>query len=112
MKLLSIEYLESLKPNYVKQGYPVPKWISFSEALINEGWTVRAHYAKTTFSKYLFISKGKISKKIRFSNHKPNRNKENINDCDYYVGISHNQILTTEKLLDKLKQMEAKIGTV
>ncbi len=101
-KTLSTEYLDSLKPSYTSQDYPIPKWIIFSQTLIKDGWVVRLYRAKTTFSKYLFISRDKKMLKIRFSNHKANKLKELANDCDFYVGVGNKGVITTEELLRTL----------
>jgi hypothetical protein len=107
---LTIEYLVGLEPSYIKQGYPVPKWIQFSKTLLNDGWTIRLHRAKTTFSKYLYINKGELSLKIRFSNHKANRGAEDRNDSDYYVGVGNKGVITTEQLIIQIKELETQIS--
>ncbi len=104
MKKLTLEYLENLKPSYTKQNYLVPKWIQFSEELIKNEWIVKLHRAKTTVSKYLYIFKNNLEYKIRFSNHKANKEKEFSNDCDFYVGIGNRGVITTEQLLEIIKK--------
>lgn len=104
---LSLDYLEQIKPRYTDNNYNVPKWIIFSEALLQRGWKVSVYYAKTTVSKYIYIEKGDIKKKVRFSNHKPNSRMESRQDADYYVGVSNNQVLRTEELLTKLYDIDA-----
>ena len=101
-KKLTVKYLEALKPSYAKSGYTTPKWITFSEALLQAGWKVELKRSKTTFSKYIYINKGDRSFKIRFSNHKPNKGQQETNDCDFYVGISNGQVITTEMVLKKV----------
>jgi hypothetical protein len=100
---LTLEYLERLKPSYIAKNYPVPKWIQFSEELISDNWHVRLHRSKSTVSKYLYISKNNKNFKIRFSNHKPNKMKENNEDCDFYVGIGNRGVITTSEVLEILK---------
>ncbi len=34
VKYASLEYFKSLKPGYIMKGYPVPKWILFSETML------------------------------------------------------------------------------
>lgn len=99
-QLLTIEYLVGLKPSYIKKGYPVPKWIQFSQILIGNGWTVELYRSKTTLSKYLYISCGGMEYKIRFSNHKANKAKEEMMDCDFYVGVGNQGVITTEELIE------------
>jgi hypothetical protein len=97
---LSQKYLDSIKPNYLIKGYPVPKWIQFSEAMLDMGFSVDMQESKSTVSKYLYLKKGDKKFKIRFSNHKPNYNKELGGDCNYYVGVGHTGMITTEQLID------------
>jgi len=101
-KKLTLKYLEILKPVYIEKNYPVPKWIFFSQALIEAGWRVELIRSKSTFSKYIYIHKGDKNFKIRFSNHKPNKGQQETNDCDFYVGISNGQVITTEMVLKKI----------
>jgi len=103
-EILTLDYLESLKPNYEKNGYPVPKWIIFSETLINWGFVVELYRAKTTYSKYLYVEKGEDKFKVRFSNHPPAYKQEVNGDCDYYVGVGNLGIVTTEQLLATIKR--------
>lgn len=95
-------YLDIIKPRYARNQYPIPKWIIFTEQLLQWNWQIFLYRAKSTYSKYLYISKGKQTIKVRFSNHKPNKFNQVNNDSDYYVGISHSESLTTEALLEKL----------
>lgn len=97
--LLDNDYLNRLKPSYLDKGFPIPKWIMFSQILIAHGWTVELIRSKTTFSKYLHVSIGEMAYKIRFSNHKANKAAENKMDCDFYVGVGNNGVITTEELI-------------
>jgi len=102
------EKLDSYKPRYLKGGYPVPKWIVFCEGALKLGFKVSLHRAHTTFSKYIFITgRDGATKKVRFSNHKAAYYKEVAGDCDYYVGVGHQGIITTEQLLDILKGVKS-----
>ena len=102
-EILTHEYLDSLKPHYLENGYDVPKWIIFSETLLDWGCSVSLLRAKTTYSKYLFVKKGKEEIKVRFSNHKASFKQEANGDSDYYVGVGNFGIVTTEHLLKKLE---------
>jgi len=97
---LSLEYLKSLEPRYTKQGYSVPKWIIFCKELIKNGWEVSLYRSKSTVSKYVFIKKDDKKYKVRFSNHKANRQKEDTGDCNFYVGVGNKGVITTEQLLE------------
>lgn len=87
------------------ENYPKPfapaKYLLFMEQMIKAGWRVKLY--KAGVSKYIFIEKGTDLFKIRFSNHKPLYGREIENDCDFYVGVSHTQVSTTEQILEKLK---------
>ena len=103
LEQLTKEKLDKRKPFYEKNGYSIPKWIFFCETLIDKGWDCNLYDAKATVSKYVYISKGKLNFKIRFSNHMPNKNKQQESDSDFYVGISHNGVITTEDLIKKIE---------
>ena len=89
-------------PAYLRKGFPIPKWITFSKILIQDGWTVKLFRSKSTYSKYLYVSKNGFKYKVRFSNHKANRFQESKKDSDFYVGVGNSGVLTTEELLKKL----------
>lgn len=80
--------------------YKPPKYFEFIKTMILNGWTVKLYTAGV--SKYIFVIKGMHIYKIRFSNHKPIREKELENDCDFYVGITHLQASTTEQVIEKI----------
>lgn len=106
MEKLTKKYLKGLAPSYKKKGYNVPKWIIFSYAMISDGWDVYLIRSKSTVSKYVYILKGKKELKIRFSNHKANFHKEMQNDCNFYVGVGHKGVVTTEELIAKLRRIK------
>lgn len=72
------------------------------KSMLNDGWEVKLYEVKR--SKYVFVSKHNMLFKIRFSNHKPIYEKEMKSDCDFYVGISHKQVSTTDQVIQKIKQ--------
>ena len=49
--------------------------------------------AKTTWSKYVTVShdflRDGAEYKVRFSDHMPNKMKETMKDCDFFVGKTH-----------------------
>lgn len=100
------------KINKMIEHYPKPyapaKYLIFIKAMLEAGWKVKIYVANKV-SKYVFIIKGDTIYKIRFSNHKPLYGKELENDCDFYVGISHKQVTTTEELLKKLNALPQSI---
>jgi hypothetical protein len=52
--------------------------------------------AVTTVSKYVFVRRGGKRFKVRFSNHKPARWREQSRDCDFFVGITNTGVTRTE----------------
>lgn len=89
--------------NYPKQ-YSTPKYLLFIRDMIEDGWEVKLHEVRV--SKYVFVTKGTQTFKIRFSNHKPILSKELEEDCDFYVGVSHKQVSTTQQIMEAVKQKE------
>lgn len=99
---MSLDHLKKLKPRYIQNGYPVPKWIKFCETMIKHGWRVKVYQAYKTVSKYIYIRKGKFEYKVRFSNHMPAEDSDNFERSDFYVGISRGGKINTESLIEKL----------
>lgn len=94
-----ISKVDFLIENY-NPSYPVPKYLLFIKEMLKNGYTVKVYQSRV--SKYVFLVKDNKITKIRFSNHKPLFGKEEEGDCDYYVGVSHKQVMTTEKLTEEL----------
>lgn len=82
--------------------YPTPKYLLFIKQMLESGWEVKLY--KSGVSKYVFTIKGNDIFKIRFSNHKPIYGRQLENDCDFYVGISHAQVYTTEQIIAKINK--------
>lgn len=86
-----------------RYGYQPPKYLLFIRDMLERGWGVSLYKGgQRGISKYVFLRKGTHFYKVRFSNHRPIYNKEVTNDCDFYVGISHTQVSTTEDIIKKL----------
>lgn len=98
-KTISLKIIDEMIETY-PQKYKPPKYIAFMELMILKGWNVKLYTAGV--SKYVFVSKGTHTYKIRFSNHKPIYTKKIQNDCDFYVGITHKQSLKTETVIEKI----------
>jgi len=96
-----LQKINKMIENYPSK-FPTPKYLIFIKTMIENGWRVKL--LKIKVSKYVFVLKNEKIFKIRFSNHKPIHYKELENDCDFYVGISHEQVTTTEQLIKKLTQ--------
>lgn len=80
--------------------YSPPKYLQFIKRMIEAGWNVRIY--ESGVSKYVFVQREKELYKIRFSNHVPLFHKQQENDCDYYVGVSHGQVHTTEQIYQQI----------
>lgn len=89
-----------------RQGYEVPKYISFARILLAEGFRLQMYEAQRTVSKYLTVSVEGFRKtyKVRFSNHKPIRQREIAGDCDFFVGRTHLGVTTTAMALRAVRE--------
>lgn len=73
------------------------KWISFCEKFVEDPrFKITLYEARKTFSKYITFHYKDKTYKVRFSNHKPMRRRENEGDCDFFVGVTHLNISTTD----------------
>lgn len=88
-------YLDSRKERLVAGGWPISKWITFCEEMLQAGYVVNVYESQTTRSKYVYVSREKKTFKVRFSNHRPAREKQGEGDSDFYVGVSHGVVTTT-----------------
>lgn len=98
-KNISLKTIDEMIETYDPR-YKPPKYFEFIKTMLLEGWNVKLYTAGV--SKYVFVSKGDHIYKIRFSNHKPIYTKELQNDCDFYVGITHQQASKTEQVIEKI----------
>src|SRR5690606_17959069 len=57
-------------------GYGKQKWVYFCEVLIERRFQLELYEARQTVSKYITIRKNNKTFKVRFSNHKPCKNRE------------------------------------
>lgn len=72
------------------------RWVLFCKAVLrlNAGIDVPIHEAHTSTSKYIYLNKpGHPYLKMRFSDHKPNKRIEAMQDCHMYVGPSHGNLV-------------------
>lgn len=92
------EFLDSR----ISKTYQEQKWIQFCRFFLDRGFEVYLYEAKKTFSKYITIKKGDKKCKVRFSNHRPNAQKEKGNDCDFWVGVCNYTVNTTESVIKKV----------
>ena len=94
---------EQVKNYYNHYGYEAPKYLHFIKDHLEQGYGVKLYLGgKRGVSKYVFVENDTHLIKVRFSNHKPIKDYEEKEDCDFYVGISHKQVSTTAQILEKL----------
>lgn len=92
------EDLLELEANYVDSPYGKPKFLEFIRKVYDlHQFTIKLYDSQSTVSKYVTLYKGKKSYKIRWSNHKPNFNKEKAGACDFFVGVTNLKVTTTEQ---------------
>lgn len=77
-----------------KAGFPQPRYLQFCEWLLQCGvFSVYLHEAQSTRSKYVTIKqlghRRRRAFKVRFSDHRPNKQREIAGDCDFFVGKSN-----------------------
>lgn len=84
--------------------YPTPKYLLFIKRMLELGFEVKIYVAKV--SKYVFVITPNNTYKIRFSNHKPAYHKQMQEDSDYYVGISHTNVMTTDEIINIISHKE------
>lgn len=88
---------------------PVQKWILFCRYFMSKGYKIRLYEARRTVSKYITLIKDGKSCKVRFSNHRPIREREKNKDCDFFVGVTNFQVITAHDVaLQVLKFFEEK----
>jgi len=82
---------------YKENEFEIPKFVQFIAYALSKGYKVHLYDAQTTVSKYVTIINGEKKFKVRFSNHKPNKQRQLNGDCDFFVGHSHGNITTTRQ---------------
>jgi len=102
-RLVTVNYLEHRTRVLDNMGYKKAKWIELCEVLLKNGFEISLYEARNTVSKYLTLKRDGKEFKVRFSNHKPSKWKEDIGDCDFFVGIANTTTTTTRDALDAVK---------
>lgn len=87
-KLITDEYIKDKNKLVSKGRYPKPKFLTFCEIMHKMDYKVELVEAQTTVSKYVKVSQGDKSFKVRFSNHSAHeRHKSSAGTaCNFYVG--------------------------
>ena len=92
---ISQKFLDYKTPK--KGEFKKPKWVEFCEHFINvPELTMKLYEARQTNSKYITIFFKDQTYKVRFSDHKPIKSREEQGDCDFFVGITHLGVRNTD----------------
>ncbi|MBO6507323.1 MAG: hypothetical protein JJ979_02365 [Roseibium sp.] len=104
------QYLDGRLNGLKAAGYGKTKWIEFCETMLNYGFDLSLYEARQTVSKYITVTSraSKKSFKVRFSNHRPNRYREEGGDCDFFVGRNNHSISTTDQAIEATLEHFAK----
>lgn len=78
------EDIQTMASTAASRGHDLPKWVLYGSAMLRAGLTVKVYKAETTVSKYIYVSDGKTTIKVRFSNHNPNPSR--ARDVDIVIG--------------------------
>lgn len=97
------EYLSERTKRYDPM-LDIPRWIGFCQEMLQKGYEVFLYEARQTFSKYITVAKNGKQFKVRFSNHKPIRFREERGDCDFFVGHTHLGVTMTHQAVDAVDQ--------
>ena len=101
---INLDFLKHRVAYSKSLGYEKPKWIEFCEVMLVYGYTLTLYEARETVSKYITVSNGTKSFKVRFSNHKPIKARELQGDCDCFVGRTNLGVTTTHQAIQKTLQ--------
>lgn len=100
---MDLRNLETISERHKAKGYPEPRWIFFCIQMISCGFTVNVHRAKTTKSKYVYVTAMDRTVKVRFSDHKASAVQEEKGDSDLYVGIGNKECITTGEAIHRVR---------
>lgn len=78
------------------RGYNTPRYLDFCRKMLSHGFVVTLYEARKTNSKYVTVSNGDMSFKVRFSDHRPIPTRERDGDCDFFVGVTNRTVTTTD----------------
>ena len=70
---------------------------SFFAYFLDKGFSIHLYEAKETVSKYVTLEYGLLKYTVRFSNHRPNFQREARGDCDFFVGVTHFGVTTARQ---------------
>lgn len=89
--------------------YPTAKWIEFCRAMLAYNYIVFLYEARETKSKYVTVVFRGHEFKVRFSDHKPIYDREMKGDCDFFVGVTHTGVRTTEDAVQAATEYFGKV---
>ena len=69
---------------------------------MSKGYKIRLYEARKTVSKYITLIKDGKSCKVRFSNHRPIREREKIKTVIFFVGVTNFQVITAHDVALKV----------
>lgn len=101
-RVINQDFLNHRVSRAKEAGFGKQKWVEFCEELIRRGYVCQLYEARRTVSKYITVKRPddhSRSFKVRFSNHKPIRYREEAGDCDFFVGMTHLGVSTTQQAL-------------
>lgn len=75
------------------------RWVYFCCVMIGHGLDCYLYEARRTRSKYITVQLGEKSYKVRFSDHPPIPEREDNNDCDFFVGRTNRRVTTTDQAI-------------
>lgn len=93
------EFLNARIKRAAADGYGKARYIAFCEHFLSLGFDVYLYEARRTESKYVTVKKGKRQFKVRFSAHKPIKERERAKDCDFFVGMTNYTITNTSQAI-------------
>lgn len=98
--IVTSDFLQGRYAPAVKAGYAKPQWARFCEEMMSRGFSVTLYEARETKSKYVTVTQGNRSFKVRFSDHPPSRFKERNKFCDFFVGWNNFSVASTDDAID------------
>ena len=93
---IKLDDLKQIENRYIDAGFSIPKYLQLCRrALETNRYAVNLYDSRSTVSKYVTVRYGKKKFKIRFSNHPPNKEKEQNGESDFFVGVTNFTITNT-----------------
>lgn len=99
VKNIDQKYIDDRAAFYARAGYSKAKWMIFCEQMLKRNYHLSMYEMKRTVSKYITVTHPFTEKKftVRFSDHKPIAWTEAKGTCDFFVGVTHQNITNTQQ---------------